>query len=107
MKSKTEQSHTLSEALDRMKAKTLAAEARGDKTVSIGAEDVANLDEAAFRCNDYVRMDNLQFDAFNRGVARERISGMQTHAKWARERGHDDFADYLDGLATAWIGRSK
>ena len=107
MKSITDKSHTLAEALLRMRDKTVAAEKRGDKTVSIGIEDTLNLKDAAFRCNDYARMDNERHEGFMAGVQRERISGMQVHAKWARERGHDDFADYLEGLASDWIKRGQ
>lgn len=107
MKSITDKSHTLSEALTRMRDKILAAETRKDKTVSIGVEDADNLRDAAMRCNDYVRMDNSQHDAFNRGVQRQRISGLEVTSKWARERGHDDFADYLADLAKDWKARVR
>ena len=105
MKSITDKSHTLAEALMRMHAKTVAAEAAGETVVSVGIEDALNLKDAAFRCNDYARMDNLQYDAFNRGVQRERISAFQSAAKWAAERGHDGFAEYLTKLAGDWAQR--
>jgi hypothetical protein len=107
MKSITDKSHTLAEALLRMRDKTVAAEERGDKTVSIGIEDALNLKDAAFRCNDYARMDNLQDGAFNRGVQRQRISSLQSAAKWATERGHNEFAEYLTGLAGEWTKRGE
>ncbi len=107
MKSITSKSHTLAEALLRMRDKTVAAEDRGDKTVSIGIEDALNLKDAAFRCNDYARMDNLQDGAFNRGVQRERISAFQSASKWAAERGHDEFAEYLTKLAGQWAKRGE
>ncbi len=102
MKSKTDKSHTLSEALDRMRAKTLAAEDRGEKTVSIGVEDASNLKEAAFRCNDYARMDNAQHSAGQRAAARARISTLESASKWATDRGLTEFADHLAGLAAFW-----
>lgn len=107
MKSITDKSHTLAEALMRMHAKTVAAEAAGETVVSVGIEDALNLKDAAFRCNDYARMDNLQDGAFNRGVQRERISMMQSCAKWATERGHTEFADYLTRLAGEWVKRGE
>ncbi len=107
MKSITKQSHTLSEALDRMRAKILKAEGRGETVVKIGLEDVPNLKDAALRCNDYARMDNSQNDAFQRGVQRQRISGLQTASKWAKDRGHDEFSEYLATLATEWERRGK
>lgn len=107
MKSITDKSHTLAEALDRMRDKTLAAEKRGDKTVSIGIEDVLNFQDAAFRCNDYVRMFNTRNDGFMAGVQRQRIDGLNTCSKWAAERGHDDFAKYLATLATEWEARGR
>ncbi len=107
MKSITSQSHTLSEALDRMRAKVLKAEAQGEKVVSIGVEDVPNLKEAAFRCNDYARIDNAQHEAFMDGVQRERISAFQSASKWAKERGHDEFSDYLSNLAADWEAREE
>ncbi len=107
MKIITDKSHTLAEALLRMRDKTLAAEARGDKTVSIGIEDALNLKDASFRCNDYARLDNAQDGAFSRGVQRERISCLRSASKWATERGHADFADYLATLATEWEARGR
>ncbi len=107
MKSKTDKSHTLSEALMRMHAKVVTAEDRDETLVTIGHEDALNLKEAAFRCNDYVRLDNAQNSAFTRGIQRERISCLQSAAKWAAERGHDDFADYLTGLAGEWVKRGE
>ena len=107
MKSITDKSHTLAEALLRMRDKTLAAEARGDKTVSIGIEDVANLKDAAFRCDDYARIDNDQHSAGQRGAARARISTLESASKWATDRGLTDFADYLSGLAADWTRRGQ
>lgn len=107
MKSITKQSHTLSEALDRMRAKILTAEDRQETLVKIGVEDADNLRDAAFRCNDYARMDNSQNDAFQRGALRQRISTLQSASKWAKDRGHDEFADYLATLATEWERRGK
>ena len=107
MKSITSKSHTLSEALDRMRTKITRAEDCGQSTVSIGIEDAANLKDAAFRCNDYARLDNAQDSAFSRGVQRERISCLESASKWAAERGHDDFADYLATLATEWKARGR
>ncbi len=107
MKSITDKSHTLAEALLRMRDKTLAAEDRGDKTVSIGVEDVSNLKDAAFRCDDYARMDTERHNGFMAGVQSQRISGLRVSAHWAAERGHDDFAEFLEGLAKDWEARAK
>ena len=105
MKSITKQSHTLSEALDRMRAKVLKAEAQDYELVTIGHEDADNLKEAAFRCNDYARIDTAQHNAFMDGVQSERISCLQSASKWAKERGHDEFSDYLANLSADWQRR--
>ena len=107
MKSITSKSHTLAEALMRMHAKTVAAEANGETVVSIGMEDLLNLKDAAFRCNDYARMDNSQNGAFQRGVQRQRIDGLNICSKWAADRGHSEFAEYLATLATEWEARGN
>ena len=107
MKSITDKSHTLAEALLRMRDKTLAAEARGDKTVSIGSEDLLNLKDAAFRCDDFARMANTHNEGFMDGVQRQRITGLEVCSKWSAERGHDDFAKFLADLAKDWEAREQ
>lgn len=107
MKSITKESHTLGEALLRMRTRFLAAEDRGETVVKMSREDVLNLKDGAFRCDDYARMDNTHNQGWMDGVQSQRISGLESCAKWAAERGHDDFAEYLTELAASWKARKR
>ncbi len=102
MKSITDKSHSLGEALLRMRTRFLAAEDRGETVVKIAREDVLNLKDGAFRCDDYSRMANIHNQGWMDGVQSQRISGLKVCATWAAERGHDDFAEYLTELAASW-----
>jgi hypothetical protein len=110
MESITKNSVTLAEALMRMRAKVLTAEEAGKTVVSIGIEDALDLKDAAHRCENFSQMADKQNQGFMDGVQSQRISGLQSCAKWARERSEpalDDFADFLDGLAADWTKREQ
>ena len=107
MESITKDSHTLAEALDRMRAKIETAEDRGETLVKIGLEDAPNLKDAAFRCNDYARIANAENSAFQRGALAQRITTLESASKWATDRGLTDFAEYLAGLASDWKRRGR